>query len=341
MNTKLLISSTLLLVLTACGSSSDDSTTQPQETIPVSAIAEVPVIIETPEVIEVPEVEEVIEASNPVTAEETISTGMFLDSAVTGLNYKTASQSGTTNALGEFNFQTNETITFSIGDIELPSTTAALYLTPLELYQTKDINQIEVVNLIRLLQSLDMDGDASNGIEIDDSVHQLAANLDIDFSSNDFEQQVATLVSQSGAANQTLIAANIAIAHFQLTLDKIADDELKSCTTNHALVGQSGFFNTIAHNVSGKATVIDDCTIEISQFSYDGGGPVVYLYAAIDHQYNSSDAFEIGPRLSGRQFNNDTFTITLPAGKSLDNLNGLSVWCIDFKANFGQVEFTP
>ncbi|NQY50978.1 MAG: DM13 domain-containing protein [Colwellia sp.] len=307
MTDKILLLSTLVLLLTACGS--DDKGTETQ--------------------------------ANLIPTPPTTYTGIFLDSAVTGLNYITASQSGQTNGLGEFRFQKDEMITFSIGGIELPSTLAALYLTPLELYQTNDINKIEVVNLLRLLQSLDFDGDASNGIEITESTHQLAANLNIDFSASDFVQQTAELVGQSGAANQELISATMAIEHFQLTLSQISNNNLTTCTTTHEKVGHSGFFNTFAHNVSGKATIIDDCTIEITQFSYDGGGPDVYFYGAKNHQYANEEAFPIGQQINGKTFDNASIMIKLPQNKSLDELSGLSVWCVDFAANFGQMEFTP
>ncbi|GAW94962.1 MULTISPECIES: DM13 domain-containing protein [Colwellia] len=309
MTVKLLLTAILALLLTACGS--DDK------------------------------IAEVANNLNPPPSAVTTYTGIFLDSAVTGLNYKTISQSGQTNELGEFNFQDNEMITFSIGDIELPTTLARLYLTPLELFQTTDINQIEVINLLRLLQSLDSDGDSSNGIEITASAHQLATNLIIDFSASDFAQQVAELVSQSGGVYQTLIPASMAIEHFQLTLNQISDNNVASCSKEHDKVGHSGFFNTFAHNVSGKATIIDDCTIEITQFSYDGGGPDVYIYGATKHLYAGNEAFSIGNRLNGQVFDNASFIIKLPRNKTLDDLTGLSVWCADFNANFGQMEFTP
>ncbi|MFQ3312977.1 MAG: hypothetical protein ACI9VO_001681 [Colwellia sp.] len=310
---KRLLPSIFLVLLTACGSDNNITATQ-----------------EIPDPVTIPIV--------PVA---TTYTGIFLDSAVAGLNYKTPSQSGQTNELGEFNFQNDETIIFSIGGIDLPSTVASLYLTPLSLYQTQDINQIEVVNLLRLLQSLDLDGDTSNGIEITESAHQLAAQLNVDFSASDFPQQVAELVSQSGAVNQELISAEAAINHFQFTLNEISNNNLKSCTTTHDKVGHSGFFNTFAHNVSGMATIIDDCTIEISQFGYDGGGPDVYFYGAKEHQYSSAQAFPLGQQINGQIYSNDSIIIKLPQNKSLDDLTGLSVWCVDFSANFGQMEFTP
>jgi hypothetical protein len=268
-------------------------------------------------------------------------TGVFLDSAVSGLNYITASQSGTTNDKGEFNFQTDELITFSIGGIQLPTVTANLYLTPLELFDTTSISDPKVINLLRLLQSLDTDGDATNGIEISDAVHQLAAEMTLDFSASDFEQLTAELISDNGAVNQSLISSQMAIDHFQITLAALAGNTISSCEKTHENIGHSGFFETFSHNVSGKATIIDNCTIEISQFSYDGGGPEVYMYGAIGHQYASGSAFPIGQKMTGNTYENATFQIKLPSNKTLDDLTGLSVWCVDFDANFGQMEFTP
>jgi len=271
----------------------------------------------------------------------TTYTGMFLDAAVEGLNYTTTSQSGKTNADGEFVFQLDEDVTFSIGDIVLPSVKAAMYITPLDIYSTENISQLEVVNLLRLLQSLDVDGDPSNNIQISDTSHQLATGLTIDFAALDFEQQVADLIANSNVLNQELISADMAIDHFQQTLDGLNNQGVTTCGTGHAKIGYSGDFETFAHNVSGKATIIDDCTIEISLFSYDGGGPDVYMYGAKAHDYSGSSAFALGPKLNGRVHNNEKFLIKLPNGKTLDDLTGLSVWCVDFAADFGHMEFTP
>lgn len=43
------------------------------------------------------------------------SVGVFLDSPVAGINYRTESQSGQTDAQGRFNFVQGETVTFSVG----------------------------------------------------------------------------------------------------------------------------------------------------------------------------------------------------------------------------------
>ncbi len=194
---------------------------------------------------------------------------------------------------------------------------------------------------LRLLQSLDVDGDPSNSIQISEVAHAFAQGLEVDFNDENFEETVAEFISMSGSVNMQLISAQSAIDHFQQTLNQISNENIVSCDQTHSLVGYSGYFETFHHNVAGKATIIDDCTIEISQFDYDGGGPEVYFYGAIDHKYDETSAFPIGEKLSGQEFNNGEITIKLPLNKTLDDLNGISVWCVDFNANFGQMTFTP
>jgi len=268
-------------------------------------------------------------------------TGVFLDSAVEGLNYATTTQTGVTNNTGEFTYQLNETVVFAIGNIQFTEVLANSIITPLDIFTTENINQTSVINMLRLLQSLDEDGEPKNGIKIPAIAHDFADNLKVDFSSSEFDNQVADLIAMSDGINQQLITAEDAISHFQNTLSTLNTQDMGNCTKSHTLVGYSGFFETFAHNVAGKATIIDDCTILISQFDYDGQGPEVYFYGAREHQYQESSAFLLGPKLNGQTYQNDEFTIRLPTNRTLDDLTGLSVWCVDFNADFGHMEFTP
>ena len=53
-----------------------------------------------------------------------------------------------------------------------------------------------------------------------------------------------------------------------------------SCST--AMAGCTGtFVNGAAHMVEGEITVIDDCTFEISGWQFDGVGPAVEWWAAM------------------------------------------------------------
>jgi hypothetical protein len=97
-------------------------------------------------------------------------------------------------------------------------------------------------------------------------------------------------------------------------------------------VGQVANLRTIAHRVSGKATVIDNCTIEITAFNYDGGGlPDVFVYTGKAGNYAAGSA--VGPNLFGTPQINATIRVTLNAG-DLDNLDGISIWCVRAAVSF-------
>ena len=85
------------------------------------------------------------------------------------IGYRTETVEGVTNSLGEYNYIVGETVTFFIGDLVFPTVSASGVVTPLQLADTEDTSDPTVVNIIRLLQTLDVDGDPSNGIEISDT----------------------------------------------------------------------------------------------------------------------------------------------------------------------------
>ncbi|WP_336368153.1 organic solvent ABC transporter permease [Marinobacter sp. C2H3] len=63
------------------------------------------------------------------------STGQVNANGISGLNYQTASQSGTTSARGEFRYYPGETLSFAVGDLALVSgVPAQRYVTPLEFF---------------------------------------------------------------------------------------------------------------------------------------------------------------------------------------------------------------
>jgi Electron transfer DM13 len=116
-------------------------------------------------------------------------------------------------------------------------------------------------------------------------------------------------------------------------------DTAAACAKSNAKVGQVATLSMRSHGVSGKATVIDDCTIEIRNFSYDGGGlSKVFVYGGKAGNYVAG--FPIGVNLRGTVFINQTLTVSLNPG-DLDRLDGISIWCSDANANFGDGRFAP
>ena len=104
-----------------------------------------------------------------------------------------------------------------------------------------------------------------------------------------------------------------------------------------AKVGKSLNLSTLGHNVSGKATVVDDCTIQLTNFNYDGGGlPDVYVWGAKGGNYGNG--FRIGSNLFGTPRSNATVLVSLQAG-DIDKLDGISIWCEGARVSFGDGVF--
>lgn len=159
------------------------------------------------------------------------STGIFVDGAVINIGYQTATQSGYTNDAGEFSYIEGETVTFNIGDLELPATAAKSTMTPLDIAGVEDVNDTTVVNIIRLLQTLDQDGNPDNGITITESAHN-TATTQVNFSLGEVEfagsDAVTAFISNAGQNTPVtgLVNTADAIAHFESQLQAIGFSSL-------------------------------------------------------------------------------------------------------------------
>ncbi len=117
-----------------------------------------------------------------------------------------------------------------------------------------------------------------------------------------------------------------------------ADAGPSNCGTSHPRVGQTAQLTTIFHGVSGTATIVDDCTIRFDMFNYDGLGIDVRIYGGLGGNYTNGFAMTDDLLLPGG-YNNATITATVPPGKTLDDLDGVSVWCVTVGQNFGDATF--
>lgn len=149
-----------------------------------------------------------------------VLTGIFVDSAVEGVSYSTATQSGTTNSAGEFTYLEGEQVTFSIGATEMPAAVAAPQVSPVEMAVGSSNPADTTTNIARLLQSLDVDGNPDNGITISPDAAANAAFINFDVSTDQFanDPAVINLVANSGSVNSELISAEDANQHLNSTL---------------------------------------------------------------------------------------------------------------------------
>jgi hypothetical protein len=172
--------------------------------------------------------------------EVTTNVGYFIDSPVIGIDYETASLSGKTDKMGRFEYEDGETVVFSIGDIVLPATTADEVVHVSDIFNS-NINDQQVINLARLLLSLDEDQNPDNGISISAEAFSESLGVNIDFSSPTFETDVTNYVANAGGS-ASLIDENEATSHIQDTFEEASnfislqeDAEYYGCTVGDNL----------------------------------------------------------------------------------------------------------
>jgi len=111
-----------------------------------------------------------------------VQQGQFIDSIVIGLRYETPSTSGFTDAQGRFSYREGEIVRFFVGDVFLGEAVGQVIITPIELVDgATDENNTQVLNIVIFLQSIDDDGDESNGIKITDAANNAAIGQSVDF----------------------------------------------------------------------------------------------------------------------------------------------------------------
>jgi murein DD-endopeptidase MepM/ murein hydrolase activator NlpD len=140
--------------------------------------------------------------------------GQFIDSAVEGLSYSTASQSGVTDKDGTFFYRASESITFKVGEIEIGTYEPGSIITP------SQMTGAGATNTAAFLLTLDDDQDYENGILITDAVSNLASgalNFNQSFeqfqSDSNVQQTVNNLTKETNAGERQLVGELITLNH--------------------------------------------------------------------------------------------------------------------------------
>lgn len=150
-----------------------------------------------------------------------IRSGRFLDAAVQGLTYETPTQSGTTNANGQFTYQEGETVTFKLYGNVLSESRGYSVLTPSDtgLVET-DLDAI--VNQLRFLQTIDMDANPANGIRLPTVSGASPINFKQSIEHFGADEVVAAFLTQH-ASGRALVSVKSAVEHFNATVKSIPD----------------------------------------------------------------------------------------------------------------------
>ncbi len=155
--------------------------------------------------------------------------GNFIDSHVEGIGYLSSTGEGLTGSQGEFLYQNGDTVTFSIGRIDLGETVGGGIVTPADLQTAPGtpLTSARIINVARFLQTLDADDDPSNGIQITDLMRNqaLSHTLNFDQSADQFVDDGAVQIAVSDITAvrpigpRSLAPLESSVSHYQDSLD--------------------------------------------------------------------------------------------------------------------------
>jgi len=132
-------------------------------------------------------------------------TGTFGETPVAGLDVAgTTTAARRTDGAGSFQHAAGETVRFSIGALALGSAPGAPVVTARDVTGGAAVSDRRVTNKLILLQTLDVDGNLNNGIEITDAIRTAvsdrAASIDFDQDPTAFRTSLAPLLSALNTA---------------------------------------------------------------------------------------------------------------------------------------------
>ncbi|MCJ8341234.1 MAG: type I secretion C-terminal target domain-containing protein, partial [Pseudomonadales bacterium] len=245
-----------------------------------------------------------------------INTGMFVDGIVEGLAYSTSSGfSGFTDASGGFKYTDGDLISFSIGSVVIGTVSSAamadgtLFLQEIAGVGLEDMNNDYVENMAVLLQSLDNDADAYNGIVIEQSVHQAFSDDSFDMETISKADLQALLVDNGyqpvdeDAAMQhvrDMIELNTGMTEFdaRISVNSLSPVE----EHNSVLTGTSG--DDILFTGLGEDSMTGAAGADRFSFSRDDIGDSVETDTILDFNSAEGDKIDLADLLIGEHLDN-------------------------------------
>ncbi len=95
------------------------------------------------------------------------------------------------------------------------------------------------------------------------------------------------------------------------------------------------------HATDGIITIVDESTLQVEHFYYDGTAPAVYFYLGEDNtQQSFINGWEVPPMLD-QEYVDASLTLSVPPPMTMADYNAISVWCAAFNANFTSASFAP
>ena len=199
--------------------------------------------------------------------------GNFRDREVVGLEYSSGSlKNKLTNQNGSYTCERGKNITFSVGNVVLGSAPCSELLTPIELVENADIDNKNVINIVKFLSLVDNDNNPENGIKITTNTQTLAKEWSLNFSSDNFDTSdeiliIKTDINENSNINHTLPTNFEATKHLKSTL---------LCSYAGAYKGNfngadNGGFGVLISPTTGKMEIVGYSQKHDKYFTGSGG----------------------------------------------------------------------
>ena len=215
-------------------------------------------------------------SDTPDTPSVPTGTAYYIDSVVSGVNYTCGSTEGITGDDGSFTFELGGSCTFYLGEIELRSVDAELLEDGNNVYETD-------VKIARILQSLDSDGDPSNGITLDADIIEALAEAGIAAlpeTAEEMDAMIEVIVDNGGA----VVSEEDAQAHLDETeAEAIAAGDIPAPvepTLSELIVGKTLYMhwtdgteswtNALTFETNGNISEIEDGQTRLTPYRVEG-----------------------------------------------------------------------
>lgn len=184
-----------------------------------------------------------------------VGTSAYIDSAVKGVDYSCGSQSGTTDENGTFTYEVGQTCKMSLGSLPLRTLEVEDLIDGKSFYETNN-------SVAQILQSVDDDGNASNGIAVKEEIVSAITSASItEFPSTTAKLSELTSIVESIPLTDNSSRNFLTTAETQTHLDGVATvllRELISGNTYYVTVkdANNSFIDKIVVNDAVTSEVI-------------------------------------------------------------------------------------
>lgn len=144
-----------------------------------------------------------------------------------GIHIDGPTQNGKTEAGGKFSYFPEEEIEVSIGGVSMGTALAGQKVSPLDFFDGSDTEDSRVLNMARLIQSLDADASPKDGVRLTEEIEEslAAAVSDLGIEAIDFsdDEQIDAII------NQTILEA----AAYDIALAEASAEDAKTILDQH------------------------------------------------------------------------------------------------------------